>query len=111
MLSAAEGHEDDCDGEDQADDHAPTPKEEYPAFFEQASQVEVAAQKGVQEPVERPDQQQQQQAVGGDLLERDPGDVLPGGAECDGDPQQNQSADQAGDKELPRHAILQDLAK
>ena len=58
LLRTAEGHEDGGDGEDQADDHTPAPKEEDPALFQQAPQVEVAPKKGVEQEIEPTHQQQ-----------------------------------------------------
>ena len=51
LLRAAEAHEDSGGGEGEAHQDAPTPDQEDPAFLQQAAQVEVSAQKGVQKPV------------------------------------------------------------
>ena len=47
FLSAAEAHEDCREGKDQADQDAPAPDQEYPAFFKQAPQKKVCPHDGV----------------------------------------------------------------
>lgn len=56
FLRAAKAHEDSREGEDQADQNAPSPDQEYPAFFQQAPQKEIAAQESVQQPGQQPHQ-------------------------------------------------------
>ena len=55
LLCAAEAHEDCREDEGQADQNAPAPNEEDPAFFEQTLQVKVSSQQGVEQPGQQPD--------------------------------------------------------
>lgn len=63
-LHAAEAHEDGGSGEDEADEDAPAPEEEDPAFLQQAPQEEISPQKGIRKPGEPPDQHEQKQTIG-----------------------------------------------